>query len=1433
MSVARHHAEWLSLVEVSGPFLSLPVLMRVFPQQLDTLDANLGRDTRLAHGEWEDSEGDRAVHHAWLQYVLGRVLRLPDEVLVTGQALPPGLDVTLPEHGETLRPQWAVKRAEDERPSLLVVSHPAGQPLDRPVTDARWRTASPATRMMTLLQGTGVPLGLVTNGADWMLVATRPGEATTYVSWDAALWSEEPLTLRAFCSLLGARRLFGVAEADRLPALLAESAQNQQEVTDQLGFQVRKAVEVLVQAVDRINIDREGRLLAGVGEKQLYQAALTVMMRLVFVLSAEERGLLLLGDPLWNRHYAVSTLRDLLREVPDENLLTYRHDAWSRLLATFRAIYAGVEHDQMRLPAYGGALFDPDRFAFLEGRPAGTRWQSVPAQPLPINNRTVLHLLEALQFLQMRLPGGGGTEPRRLSFRALDIEQIGHVYEGLLDHTARRAVSTVVGLRGSGGDDVEVELATLETKAAEGESALVDYLKERTGRTPAALRRDLTRGEPPNPLALQATCAGHEGLYNRLAPFAHLLREDSSGQPVVIHTGSIYVTKGTDRRSTGTHYTPRALTEEVVKTTLDPLLYAGVSEGTEPSLETLKPPTDILALKVCDPACGSGAFLVQACRYMAERVVEGWARAEAASGNAGPLTVPEAIPAGASHSQQLLPTEPEERLALARRLVAERCLYGVDLNPMAVEMAKLSLWLVTLHKHRPFTFLDHSIKCGDSLLGLHDPAQLERFHLVPSRAQTRVVDYLLREVQQLMARARGKREELERFTALDVRDAELKARLHREAEESLARVRVLADLIVGAALSTAGSNAERSGTLLDQRLEDLLLQADAALAPQQDERMAADRQDDAALWPLRQRAEQLLGSANGGGAPRRPFHWLVEFPEVFSASGVGGFDAMVGNPPFVGGQKITGLFGTDYRDHLVLYLADDRRGSADLCAYFFLRAVQVLRPGGTFGLLAVNTIAEGDTRQVGLEAMLRQGIALFAARPNFDWPGAAAVVASAVHGRRGEWHGSHRINGASVPTISAFLSAEDEWSPMPLQANAGKSFQGSNVLGLGFTMSHEDAHAHIARNDSNLEVLFPYLGGEDLNSHPQQQASRWVISFWDWPLDRSVEDGVWASADERQQGLWLRDGRVPSDYPGRAAADFPEILDIVRRLVKPERDKLSGNSTAEGRKKKWWLFGRDGKALYHAIGRGRAFARHPVGWSSEDLPDELVIAFAQTSKTKYPHLIRNDFVFDQKVVVIASSELAHFAILASSLHYAWVHVNGSRMKTDAVYTPSDVYETFPFPSATESAALTRLGQELHEFRQSVLNRLSCGLTQLYKLVHSPDSGDVDVERIRAIHRNIDHEVASAYGWSDVILDHGFHVAGYVVDADKRRYTMSEPARFELMRRLSALNRQRYQEEQNAARSLEAAQTERAAPRKRAGRAAAKKVAPTAQSQLFD
>lgn len=243
-------------------------------------------------------------------------------------------------------------------------------------------------------------------------------------------------------------------------------------------------------------------MLGKVPEAELYESALTVMMRLVFLFCAEERGLLLLDDPMYDQNYAVSTLVAQLQEAADqhgEEVLERRLDAWVRLLATFRAVFGGVEHERMKLPAYGGNLFNPDRFPFLEGRPAGTKWRETAAAPLPVNNRTVLHLLRSLQYLEMQ------GEARRLSFRALDIEQIGHVYEGLLDHTAKRAAEPVLELIGPRGDEPEIALSELERLQAKGETELLAFLKEQTGKSENTLRRLLSAElEPTEPTGVPA-----------------------------------------------------------------------------------------------------------------------------------------------------------------------------------------------------------------------------------------------------------------------------------------------------------------------------------------------------------------------------------------------------------------------------------------------------------------------------------------------------------------------------------------------------------------------------------------------------------------------------------------------------------------------------------------------------------------------------------------------------------------------------------------------------------------------------------------------------------------------------------------------------------------------------------------------------------------
>ncbi len=1340
MSTARHHAEWLSLVEVSGPFLSMEVLLKAFPQGLDAHDPDVMQKVRLAHDEWQDNQRgatpDREIHGAWVAFVLREVLGFPDAVLLNGQAIPPGLAVTIAEQGETLRPDWVVRQA-GEAARLLVQVHPLGQDLDKARKGSRW-AASAATRMMELLHGTGVRLGLVTNGEHWLLVNAPRGETTGYISWYATLWQEEKLTLRAFRALLGVERFFGVDESESIEALLAESVNSQQEVTDQLGFQVRQAVEVLVQSVDRADLDRGRALLAGVDEARLYEAALTVMMRLVFLFSAEERGLLLLGDPVYDQFYAVSTLRESLREQADQNgeeILERRYDAWCRLLALFRAVYGGIGHEALRLPAYGGTLFDPDRFEFLEGRAAGSSWERVAARPIAINNRTVLHLLEALQVLQVKLPGGGGVEPRKLSFRALDIEQIGHVYEGLLDHTAVRATEPILGLAGTKNKEPEVALGALEGlwgtrgQGEKGEQALLMFLKQQTGRSEPALQRalamDVTEEWDAYGLGrLRVACGNDGALYERVLPFAGLLRLDTFGYPVVIGSGSVYVTQGSDRRDTGTHYTPRSLTEEIVKYTLEPLVYRGPAEGKPKEKWKLKKAPELLSLKVCDMAMGSGAFLVEVCRYLSARLVEAWELAEGRIVD-GPRPVGEAtgnvrvLPDGSLSAgdlrERVLPADAAERLIMARRLVADRCLYGVDKNPLAVEMAKLSLWLITLQKNKPFTFLDHGLRCGDSLVGV----SVEQLCYWNMDTYETTPELLASSIRSQVEEVSQMRRRLENISVETTTDQAEKERLL-----GLAQTRV---------------NGLQCGA--DQLVTSYFVSS------------KRQRQDDVRQIMLRAYRgegdvpEELRGVLEQNNV--QPFHWELEFPEVFAQ---GGFDAIVGNPPFQGGQKITGALGKVYRDFLVEQIANGERGSADLCAYFFLRADDELRVDGGMGLIATNTIAQGDTREVGLDQLAAKGHLIPRAVPSRKWPGSANLEVAHVWVKKGSWQGGFALDEKLVEGITPFLTIPGKvvGNPYQLVENEGKSFQGSNVLGLGFTMPPEEAQLLIDKNSKNKDVLFPYLNGQDLNSNPDQSPSRWVINFKDWPLDAEHDD------PEKPKG---------PPY----AADYPDCLAIVREKVKPERE---ANKYSKSAREKWWLYERSRPELYGAIeGCDR------------------VLGLCLVTQYLAPAFCPTDWVYAHRLCIFPLQSITDYALIQSNIHESWARKHSSSLESRLNYSPSDCFETFPFPSQTQT--LETIGETYYTHRQSIMQTTQQGLTKTYNRFHNPDDTTPDITHLRQLHTEMDTAVAAAYGWQDLPLDHGFHETKQGL-----RFTISEAARREVLDRLLALNHERYNQEKD-------------------------------------
>ena len=1335
------HDEWLSLIEVSGPFLATPVLNRVFSTGLPAVEPRIRQYLRQAYDEWceaRDNDDPRfsELHLAWIHEVLVRGLEYDEfdsgEFLLHGERMPAEQRVTLPEHGVTLVPDYVL--VSGGKSQLLVQTYPAGMDLQAALKIDGW-IACPAERMERLCRASDCRLGLVTDGERWMLVDAPIGAVSTFASWYARLWGQERLTLQAFLTLLGIRRFFG-PDDETLPSMLDESIQHQEEVTDALGEQVRRAVEVLIQALDKEDRERSRTLLQGVEPTELYEAGLTIMMRLVFLLSAEERGLLLMGERVYESNYAISTLRMQLRRETEE-VLERRNDAWSRLLATFRAVYGGIEHETLRLPALGGSLFDPNRFPFLEGRAKGSDWKVDPARPLPIDNRTVLLLLEAIQQY----------EGRTLSYRGLDVEQIGYVYEGLLERTVARTERVTVELTGGkGAKKTLYGLEELEALYRLGEGVLTNALSgaDAIKRGAGAIHKDLERSVDAVQAGLLLTaCAGDEELRDRALPILNLLRTDPWGYPLIYPEGAFIVTTGSNRRETGAHYTPKSLTERIVETTLVPVIYVGPAKGFPQEQWRLKSAAELLDLKICDPAMGSGAFLVQVCRWLAERIVDAWAVEE----TAGRHITSEGEAVDDFVDQEGLPVNLEDRLLIARRLVAERCLYGVDLNPLAVELAKLSIWLVTLAKGRPFGFLDHNLKCGDSLLGIHRIDQLTELSMAPGgKGQQHLfgknIELAVREAIEL-------RQRLREMPIRDIHDVEAMARLDEDARRRLELPELIADAFIGGVFAF-GTNSPAYDVSL------------ATFAIQSGQAIDGDRD---AINAIATRAKSTLSvDLPPSKASRLPFHWAIEFPEVFQRENRG-FDAFVGNPPFLGGKRITGVTGTQYRDWLVSNIAEGRRGSADLVAYFFLRAFTLLREGGHFGLLAVNTIAEGDTRQVGLEAILKSGALIHAAYPNEPWPGSAAVITSRVHVRKGEWEGARNMSGQPVPFISAFLSGREEWSPKRLKVNEGIAFIGSFVNGMGFVLSQEDAQRLLDADPKNSSVIFPYLNGEDINTHPEQKPSRYVISFWDWPEEQACEYELpWRWIEER---------------------------------VKPERQRRNERGAFVLRRplpERWWQYADKRPALYHTIGRGHHFEQHPKKWSPTQTPMNRVLVSARVGKYFNPSLVYNGSIFHEKVVVFRSNTLSSLSFFNSSIAQEWIWNQSSTLGFGINFAPTDALEPFPLSSNIHNEILEALGARLDESRRSMMVAERIGLTKLYNRFHAPDDLEPRIEKLRELQCEIDFAVAQAYGWDDLDLGHGFRDVPYLSEGDRVRYTISEPARIEVLRRLAELNRQRYDDE---------------------------------------
>jgi len=893
--------------------------------------------------------------------------------------------------------------------------------------------------------------------------------------------------------------------------------------------------------------------------------------------------------------------------------------------------------------------------------------------------------------------------------------------------------------------------------------------------------------------------------------------------PVINFDGQHYsfsFIEGTERSSSGSHYTPEELVQPLIKHSLDYViedklknalsfrtkrLPAGEAGSGDPESTVAK--TDsrfrgndseekeakekaLLSIKVCDVACGSGHILLSAARRIAQELTK--------------VRTGEDQPSPEPYRQAI-------------RDVINHCIYGVDKNPLAVELCKVALWLEAHNPGMPLNFLDHKIKCGDSIVGL---ARIEELQ---NGIATEAFKTLPGDDKDIAASFR-KQNKTERENR-----AQLKLTDTEEIINNLNTISVKFknfNLLPDTTVDEVKKKQQEYNLLKGSDWMKLKELADIQVAQFFIDKTDANKEfltTDAEYFRIfaGQKKEvntRKISHAMAVAAEKRFFHWFLEFPEVFAShserSEESGFDCILGNPPFLGGKKISTSFGENYNNWIKTIWAE--KGSADIVAYFFRKIFSVLRVKGFQALISTNTIAQGDTREVGLSVITKNnGNIVFAVR-SMKWPGIAAVEVSLLSIVKAPWFKNRILNNKITNHISSLLEeTKDIGNPYKLVSNIDKSFKGTYVFGPGFILKPSIAKQLILNDNKYSDVLFPYQIGEDFNGEPTQEPRRWIINFFNW--------------DEKK------------------ARSYEKCFDIVEKLVKPQREEFIKNNQ-QIHEYDFWKYWDKRQNLYSIIGKlNRVLVACTIS-------KHLSLAFTNTEK-----------IFDIALNILAYNKSCYFTVFQSNIHSHWAWKYGSTMKTDLRYTPSTCIETFPLPqrlSQETESELEKIGEAYHEFRRQLMLDMQLGLTKTYNLFHNPKVSSANVipakagisnpnslddirefksanlqipieeaiqriEKLRALHKQMDEAVLKAYGWgeaensewrmenselpienspianrqsplakpqSPINLKHDFYEVDYLPENDRVRYTISPEARKEILKRLLDLNHKIHAEE---------------------------------------
>jgi hypothetical protein len=814
-----------------------------------------------------------------------------------------------------------------------------------------------------------------------------------------------------------------------------------------------------------------------------------------------------------------------------------------------------------------------------------------------------------------------------------------------------------------------------------------------------------------------------------------------------------------ERGKSGSHYTPEELVQPLIKHSLEYLIEDRIKSYQQKKVNKENTVTSLLQLKICDVACGSGHILLSAARRVALEI----ARIQTDEEQPNPLAIRKAM-----------------------KDVVRNCIYGVDKNPLAVELCKIALWLEAYNPGEPLNFLDHHIKCGDAIVGLAHRNELENG--IPDEAfKTLSGD--------------------DKDIAKSYRDKNVRERKERAAKAS--QLKADFEKATHDSIKTANDNFKAFNSMPENTPEEIESKADAYKKFIEGEgiiflKAMADTQAAQFFIPKTNNNKDCLMTdgdfrltlsgykgwqntkvekAKKIASEQSIFHWFIEFPEVFDN---GGFDCILGNPPFLGGTKIGTNYGGNFFNALISYYAPTG-GRSDLVTYFFRRIFSILNERGKMSLITTNTISQGETKSGGLDVIISQGGRINFAISSMKWPGIAAVQVSLISISKSNISNEIFLNGNKVKFINSNLSSSENESnerPFVLKMNADLGFLGSYLYGEGFIIDKEEADYLIQQRKENKDVIFEYLIGKDINSDVSQKAKRYVINFFDWDYEQ--------------------------------ANKYTECLRILEERVKPNRDPI----IAKGKQIHefdYWKFWDKRLDKYETI-------KHM----------QRVLAISRVSKTLAFTFVSPNQVFADSIVVIPFDSAEKFSILQSNLHNIWIWEYCTTMKTDPNYGPSNVLHNFPFPEIpSRNDILISIGEKFHDFRAKLMLDLQIGLTKIYNLFHDavldqnfesiewrekypdkvmevlkvmnkrycPKNREpytlqifLNVLEFRKLQIEMDLGVLKAYGWGDIELQHDFYEVDYLPENDRLRFAINPKSSKELLKRLLILNHKIHEKE---------------------------------------